>query len=111
MNRTVSTLKAPICAAAVSRTHSTLMDSDVMVSMDLCHMTFINTLVDLDECQVGLNGDTTCDEVCVNTIGSYTCGCNPGRVLVSNGVSCRGMLIGIILEMTFHHPHTCTPTT
>ena len=58
----------------------------------MCFM--VNTSIDIDECLAGSIGDTTC-EVCENTMGSYTCGCNPGRVLMSDGVSCRGMLTSI----------------
>ena len=54
-------------------------------------MTFLpRRHVDEDECTVG---DDFCDQTCTNTVGSYTCGCNHGYVLNSNGYSCDGMLL------------------
>ena len=46
--------------------------------------------VDVNECLSGSIGNTTCLEVCVNTPGSWRCGCNPGYTLNTDGISCRG---------------------
>ena len=43
---------------------------------------------DINEC--ASSGTNSCDQVCVNTIGSYTCQCNTGYELNSDGTSCRG---------------------
>ncbi|XP_019641639.1 PREDICTED: fibulin-1-like isoform X1 [Branchiostoma belcheri] len=40
---------------------------------------------DIDECAADIDN---CAQVCTNTDGSYTCGCNPGYVLNADGVSC-----------------------
>ena len=44
---------------------------------------------DVDEC-----GDiATCSDICTNTEGSYVCECEEGRVLTSDGATCRGKFI------------------
>ena len=48
------------------------------------------TVVDIDECSEETDG---CEQNCFNTVGSYTCGCNVGYVLVPDGRSCTGLLI------------------
>ena len=47
---------------------------------------FIN-FEDIDECALGTDN---CDSqaTCVNTIGSFTCGCNVGYT--GNGITCVG---------------------
>ena len=44
--------------------------------------------VDVNEC-----GDDTdgCSQTCTNTEGSFTCGCNSGYVMDSDGVTCNGL--------------------
>ena len=44
-------------------------------------------LTDIDEC--ASTGSSGCDQVCTNTNGSYTCGCNNGYMLQPDGHSCR----------------------
>lgn len=47
--------------------------------------------VDIDECAVGM---TQCEQVCVNQIGSFSCGCNIGYEVVSDAPhSCRGKVM------------------
>ena len=41
---------------------------------------------DIDECS---RGTDNCDHTCTNTDGSYTCGCNTGYFLESDGHSCQ----------------------
>ena len=43
--------------------------------------------LDIDECSEDSDG---CAQNCVNTIGSYTCSCNTGYNLGSDGRSCIG---------------------
>ena len=42
---------------------------------------------DVDECIEGIH---QCHQVCQNIIGSYTCGCNDGFMLDTDGRSCNG---------------------
>ena len=42
---------------------------------------------DVDECTV----PDVCHQVCTNTEGSFTCGCEAGYVLDSEGASCSGI--------------------
>ncbi|XP_077870494.1 vitellogenin receptor Yl-like [Saccoglossus kowalevskii] len=44
---------------------------------------------DIDECAEDNGG---CDQICVNTIGSYECLCNVGFVLNSDNVTCDAMV-------------------
>ena len=46
-----------------------------------------NTHLDVDECQLSNGG---CEHHCINTNGSYTCNCNKGFFLDSNGKTCSG---------------------
>ena len=44
-------------------------------------------LTDINECN---SGSSDCEQVCTNTVGSFTCSCNTGYSLAS-GKFCRGM--------------------
>ena len=44
---------------------------------------------DIDEC----TGSNNCHQVCINTEGSFTCGCEAGYVLDSEGATCSGIRI------------------
>ena len=46
-------------------------------------------VVDIDECAEGAEGAVSCNHTCVNTNGSYFCGCDDGYVLQDN-FNCRG---------------------
>ena len=50
----------------------------------LIHFTFL----DADECN---DGTHFCSQTCTNTIASYTCGCNTGYLLETDGITCSGM--------------------
>ena len=43
---------------------------------------------DIDECTDGTNN---CAQVCINTEGGFTCGCNIGYLLDTDGITCNGM--------------------
>lgn len=43
---------------------------------------------DINECSS--NTTNSCEHACVNTLGLYTCSCNSGYVLNSDGQTCRG---------------------
>ena len=47
----------------------------------------INLLVDINECEMDSGG---CDDICINTEGSYYCQCSPGLHLASDQHSCVG---------------------
>ena len=50
--------------------------------------TDIVTQTDVDECEEF----NDCQQMCNNTKGSYTCGCNEGFSLAENGRSCTGKM-------------------
>lgn len=43
---------------------------------------------DIDECAADTDG---CDHICMNTPGSYTCSCNSGYNLLTDGHTCTGI--------------------
>ena len=43
--------------------------------------------IDKDECTLGIDN---CPGLCINNVGSYTCGCGVGYTLNSNGQDCDG---------------------
>ena len=49
----------------------------------------LRLILDRNECESGAH---RCDQVCVNTEGSYTCACNDGFTLSSDSESCTGPL-------------------
>ena len=54
-------------------------------------------LPDLDECE---SGDEMCDDICINTIGSYRCECNEGRSLDEDRRGCSGRCYNTIKSTT-----------
>lgn len=44
---------------------------------------------DINEC----TSSSPCEQICVNTPGSFQCSCNPGYLLNSNGRNCTGVFI------------------
>ena len=52
---------------------------------------------DIDEC---LSSNGLCAQRCINTEGSYSCSCNNGFFLDSNGRTCSGNLYMLSLRMT-----------
>ena len=45
--------------------------------------------LDIDECK----NSETCEEVCVNYPGDYTCACREGRSLMADEKHCEGKII------------------
>ena len=52
--------------------------------------------VEIDECASGSHG---CEQTCTNTMGSYTCGCQLGYELHSDGRKCEGLSPLPVLEL------------
>ena len=61
---------------------------EIYYSTVLCHC-----LTDINECTENRNG---CSQTCINTDGSYTCGCNLGYELNSDERTCQGVCTVII---------------
>ena len=47
-------------------------------------------LSDVNECQTSNGG---CEQVCINTVGSFECSCNLGFSLLSGGINCSGKVV------------------
>ena len=47
---------------------------------------------DIDECN---NGTHNCSQICTNTNGSFTCGCDNGYLLDLDEVTCNGQNVYI----------------
>ena len=45
---------------------------------------------DIDECSENTGN---CSQMCTNTDGYFTCGCNNGYLLDTDGTTCNGMYI------------------
>ena len=57
-----------------------------MGSLSLGLISKSSIYADIDECTEGTDG---CSQICTNTIGTYSCSCNSGYSLASNGHSCN----------------------
>ena len=42
--------------------------------------------------------DSDCEQICNNTVGSYTCSCNNGYSLNSDGRNCSGIILLFLLS-------------
>lgn len=51
-------------------------------------------IVDLDDNECATNETNACEQICVNTPGSYVCQCNSGFRLKPDRQSCEGMISG-----------------
>ena len=50
-------------------------------------LSFVNFIfTDINECDEQTSG---CEQVCINIAGSYTCACNAGYSLHTDGLSCN----------------------
>ena len=52
-------------------------------------------ITDINECLENING---CDEICMNTQGSYNCMCSDGFTLQSDNHTCHGMFTKCVLN-------------
>lgn len=79
-----------------------LTGSHAMVSNKLYQMTFTkeSSIVDVDECTLETD---QCEQNCINTVGSYTCSCNVGYFLSSNGFNCTSKLPYYYCEVAIHY--------
>ena len=69
------------------------MDSHVKVRINVHGLCQCAIFPDIDECSSNNGG---CAQVCTNTPGSYTCGCDSGYELDGDGFSCNGTYQGIL---------------
>ena len=53
-----------------------------MIYMMACYL-----VVDIDEC---MSNNDSCEQICVNNIGSYSCDCYEGYDVDVDGRSCSG---------------------
>ena len=51
--------------------------------------------IDINECSLNTDG---CDQVCINTMGSFQCSCNRGYTLNTDEITCTGT----ILKLTWY---------
>ena len=72
---------------------------NIIIDKALCIIIMLN-VPDINECSSNNGG---CAQVCNNTPGSYTCGCNPGYVLDGDGFSCNGKILNLAKSLS-----TCT---
>ncbi len=58
----------------------------------------LSLYTDMNECALGNGG---CDHQCVNTGGSFSCGCRPGYKLQADSHSCRleGVCVCVLEEV------------
>ena len=91
----VSTLLVTTHAGATLGTPLAVMGAHAMVSPVLLYnqrMPNVVPYVDINECSSSSTND--CQHSCVNTPGSYTCQCNSGFRLNSDGRTCTGVCNG-----------------
>lgn len=53
---------------------------------------------DMNECDMHKGG---CDQVCVNTIGSFHCECEEGYSMMGDGTTCRGKIQLILVRFNY----------
>ena len=67
----------------------------------------MHTFPDIDECA----GDSGCNQICVNTPGSYYCNCERGYLLI-DGSQCEGNVFELSIPLELkptHQPKTHNP--
>jgi len=69
-----------------------------VIEFSYMHKPTISAL-DINECAIG-NGQ--CSQLCINTPGSFMCGCQEGYQLDINGRNCISRFDMFILESTYH---------
>ena len=65
------------------------LDSDEKTCIGKCTLAELNVhlLLDINECSTLRDN---CEQVCINTNGSYFCSCNNGYILQNDNQSCIG---------------------
>ena len=77
---------------AIVETKLTIMF--VMVNINTLIVLALSTPIDINECSIGNGG---CQQTCVNTPGSYHCGCRSGYKLTNDNTTCEGSILCIDL--------------
>ena len=77
---------------AIVETKLTIMF--VMVNINTLIVLALSTPIDINECSIGNGG---CQQTCINTPGSYHCGCRSGYKLTSDNTTCEGNILCIDL--------------
>lgn len=94
VSRYVPTLRDHILVHVILDTPYTVMVEHAMVSANCIDVSFLNCLInslsgiDINECASSTSND--CEHRCTNTLGSYSCSCNSGYRLNSDGRTCGG---------------------
>ncbi len=60
-------------------------------------------VVDKNECALGTAQCSAGNSICTNTDGSYTCTCLPGYTLESDGHTCIGMCIQLLVTCMLYY--------
>ena len=96
--KSVSTLQAHTLVAVQQGIGSMTMEELVLVSQGIIYTSLspidgVFYALEINECSENLH---ICEQVCVNTNGSYSCECNPGYSLSVNGFNCLSKRDSII---------------
>ena len=83
---------------AIVETKRTIMF--VMVNINTLIVLVLSTPTDINECIIGNGG---CQQTCINTPGSYHCGCRSGYKLTSDNTTCEGNILCIDLHIYQFH--------
>ena len=73
---------------AIVETKLTIMF--VTVNINTLIVLALSTSTDINECSIGNGG---CQQTCINTPGSYHCGCRSNYKLTSDNTTCEGIII------------------
>ena len=59
----------------------------------ICSLIIHVVYADIDECNTtNVQYQHNCSQVCINSEGNYTCGCEPGYILAADGLTCEGTI-------------------
>ncbi|CAH1257139.1 PKDREJ [Branchiostoma lanceolatum] len=89
----------PSCTADCVECHWPQGICDDETGQCICFPGFggLNCETHKDECSLGTDN---CEQICNNTAGSFTCSCNEGYRLSSNGWDCIGILTSLTIAAT-----------
>ena len=93
VNKIVTTQQEVTHVAVTQDTFLTTIDLDVMVCIinsGKFSLPLINHDIIADQNECNSNATNGCQQVCANTLGSYTCECIRGYRLNDDGMSCTG---------------------